>query len=284
MPRLRLAEPRGITRRPIPMVRAEMNIPPTPPFHRFVSDGVEIAYHDEGPRAGDPIVLVHGFGSNARVNWVQTGWMALLAGQGRRVIALDNRGHGESSKLYAVEDYDLPTRMAEDVRRLMDHLGIARADIMGYSMGAWIVAYLAIAHPERFRSAIFSGLAGSMLDGLPGQEAIARALEAETDEEVPSRNALTYRIFARRTRSDLKALAACMRGSRRPIPRERLEALAMPVLIAVGEKDDVAGAPEALAEVLPHAEVLIIAGRDHMAAVGDRVHKDGVTAFLARRP
>jgi pimeloyl-ACP methyl ester carboxylesterase len=261
-----------------------MQFPATPPLQEFTADGVTIAYHDVGPRDGEPIVLVHGFGSNARVNWVQTGWLDVLAGQGRRVVALDNRGHGQSSKFYASADYDLPTRMAEDVRRLMDHLGIERADVMGYSMGAWIAVYLAVAHPDRLRSLILSGLAGAIVHGLAGQEAIAAGLEADSDDDPAARQAATYRAFARRTKSDLKALAACMRGSRRPVPPSDLARLDLPVLIAVGDKDDVAGDPAEITPYLPHAEVLWIPGRDHMGAVGDKVHKAGVTAFLAKRP
>src|SRR6185312_10964609 len=97
----------------------------------FTNDGVELAYLDEG--RGDPIVLVHGFASTKEVNWVQTGWISALTGAGRRVIALDNRGHGASSKLYEPSAYH-SAAMADDVRALLDHLNLPRADVMGYSM------------------------------------------------------------------------------------------------------------------------------------------------------
>ncbi len=87
----------------------------------FNSDGVEIAYLDEG--TGDPVLLIHGFASNVATNWVDTGWVKSLTGAGYRVIAYDNRGHGHSEKLYRLEDYGAPI-MAEDARRLLDHLGI----------------------------------------------------------------------------------------------------------------------------------------------------------------
>src|SRR5664279_1068036 len=92
---------------------------------------VEIAFLDEGE--GEPIVLVHGFASNKQVNWVHPGWVATLTRAGRRVIALDNRGHGASSKLYDPASYHSAT-LAEDVRALLDHLAIRDADVMGYSM------------------------------------------------------------------------------------------------------------------------------------------------------
>src|ERR1700752_2538884 len=97
----------------------------------FSHDGVDIAFLDQGE--GEPIVLVHGFASNKEVNWVVPGWMATLTGAGRRAIALDNRGHGASSKLYDPALYRTGLR-ADDIRALLDPLGIARADVMGYSM------------------------------------------------------------------------------------------------------------------------------------------------------
>ena len=130
-----------------------------PVFHH---GSVELAYLDEGE--GEPIVLVHGFASSKEVNWVQPGWVATLKGAGRRVIALDNRGHGQSTKLYDPADYHT-TKMAEDVRALLDHLGIARADVMGYSMGARIAAFLALAHPDRVRSMVLGGLGMHLIDG-----------------------------------------------------------------------------------------------------------------------
>ncbi len=116
----------------------------------FRHDDVEIAFLDEGE--GEPIVLVHGFASNATVNWVQPGWVSFLKQAGRRVIALDNRGHGGSAKLYDPAAYH-SARMADDVAALLDHLALARADVMGYSMGARIAAFLALEHPARVRSA-----------------------------------------------------------------------------------------------------------------------------------
>src|SRR5262245_58522586 len=124
-------------------------------MQRFRHDGVEIAFLDEGK--GDPIVLVHGFASTAEVNWRYPGWIATLTAAGRRVIALDNRGHGASSKLYDAAAYHT-ARMAEDVRALLDHLDLARADVMGYSMGARLTALVAVASTGRFARAVVGGL------------------------------------------------------------------------------------------------------------------------------
>jgi pimeloyl-ACP methyl ester carboxylesterase len=247
----------------------------------FNSDGIRLAFLDEG--AGTPVLLIHGFASSVRHNWIEPGWVNLLTGHGIRVIAIDNRGHGESDKLYDRERYTAPL-MAEDARRLMDHLGVARADVMGYSMGARITAFLALAHPERVRSAIFGGLGGNMVRPMAGTGPIARALEATSIDEVQNATARTFRAFAERTGSDLKALAACIRGSREPITREMVAKLACPVLVATGTEDVIGGDAQELASLIPGAEALPIPRRDHMLAVGDKVYKEGVLAFLRRRP
>ena len=93
-----------------------------------------------------------------------------------------------------------------------------------------------------------------------------------------------FRAFAEQTKSDLRALAACMRGSRQPLERDALARMAVPVLVAAGTKDLIAGSPEELAALMPGAQVLAIPDRDHMLAVGDRVFKAGVLKFLAERP
>src|SRR5215475_4447285 len=148
---------------------------------KFSTGSVELAYLDEGD--GDPIVLVHGFASNKEVNWVHPGWVATLTRAGRRAIALDNRGHGASTKLYDPVLYHTDL-MADDIRALLDHLGLASADVMGYSMGARNTAFLALAHGERVRSAILGGLGIQLVKqgGLPGS--IAAALEASSVEDV----------------------------------------------------------------------------------------------------
>jgi pimeloyl-ACP methyl ester carboxylesterase len=247
----------------------------------FDSDGVTVAYIDEGQ--GEPIMLVHGFASNVATNWINPGWVSTLTGAGRRVIAYDNRGHGESEKLYDPTLYGAPT-MAEDARRLLDHLKIEGADVMGYSMGARIAAFLAMAHPERVRSVIFAGLGINMVRGMVGTGPIAKALEAPRIDDVANDTARSFRAFAEQTRSDLKALAACMRGPREKITVEQLTALTVPVLVAVGSEDVIAGSGAELARLIPGAQFLDIPRRDHMKAVGDVRFKQGVLDFLRRRP
>jgi pimeloyl-ACP methyl ester carboxylesterase len=248
---------------------------------KFQHGAVEIAFLDEGQ--GEPIVLVHGFASSKEVNWVRPGWTATLTGAGRRVIALDDRGHGESSKLYEAADYHT-TLMAEDVRALLDHLEIERADVMGYSMGARISAFLALKHPSRVRSLILGGLGIKLVDGAGLPDSIAEALEAPSLDDVTDPVGRMFRAFADQTKSDRRALAACIRGSRQRMSREEVAAITAPALVVVGGKDLVAGAPQPLASLFPNGQAVEIPNRDHMLAVGDKVFKAAAVEFLNARP
>ncbi len=246
----------------------------------FQNGAVEIDYLDEGE--GEPIVLVHGFASTKNVNWVYPTWVSELRKNGRRVIALDNRGHGDSGKLYDPESYHVGT-MAGDVSALMDHLGIERADIMGYSLGSRMAAWLARSQPQRLRSAILGGIGIGLIEGGGPGENVAEALEAPSLDDVTDPVGRTFRAFADQTRSDRRALAACLRGSRRLMTKEEAAGITVPVLIAVGTADEIAGSAQALGKIIPGAEVLDIPNRDHMRAVGDKAYKTGVLDFLSRR-
>ena len=248
-----------------------------PSFH---NGDVEIAYLDEGE--GEPIILVHGFASSKNVNWVYPTWVSELKKAGRRAIALDNRGHGESAKLYDAAQYEIAI-MAGDVIALLDHLAIARADVMGYSLGARMTAVMALAQPQRLRSAILGGIGIGMIEGGGPGETVAKALEAPSLDDVTDPVGRTFRAFADQTRSDRRALAACLRGTRDLMTRQEAARIEVPVLIAVGSTDDVAGSASALGAIIPGSEVLDIPNRDHMRAVGDKVYKTGVLDFLSRR-
>lgn len=251
----------------------------------FDSDGVRIAFVDVEPAegAGDPVLLIHGFGSNHRVNWVGPQWVKTLTKAGFRVVALDNRGHGESEKLYDPAQYHSAI-MAEDARRLLDHLGIERADVMGYSMGARITSFLALAHPERVRSVMLGGLGHHLVEGVGLPLHIADAMEAPSLDTLTDPTQRMFRAFADQTGSDRRALAACIRGSRQVLSREEVGRIAAPALISVGTRDEIAGSPHALAALMPNARALDLPNRDHHVAVGDMGHKRGVLAFLAERP
>ncbi|MGN6549504.1 MAG: alpha/beta fold hydrolase [Pararhizobium sp.] len=249
------------------------------PMKTFTSDGLDLAYFDEGDAAGPPVLLIHGFASTAHVNWVYPGWLKTLGDAGYRVVALDNRGHGASAKPHDPAAYT-PPLMAGDARRLLDHLGIERAHVMGYSMGARITAFLMISDLHRVRSAVFGGLGIGMVEGVGDWDPIAEALLAEDPATVTDPRGRMFRVFADQTKSDRVALAACIRTSRTEVTPAQLARFDVPVLIGVGTKDDIAGSPEALAALLPRARALDIPKRDHMLAVGDKVFKAAVLDFL----
>jgi len=252
----------------------------------FQSRGAEIAFIDLPPTGEDrdePIVLVHGFASNHVVNWGSTLWTQTLTRDGRRVVALDNRGHGQSQKFHDPAAYSL-IAMSFDVIDLMDHLGIAAADVMGYSMGARITSFLAVEHPGRLRSAILGGLGMRLLTSDANYLEIVAAMEAPSLADLSDPMQKIFRAFAEQTKSDLAALAACMRGTRELLSADEAAAIRVPVLVAAGTKDPLARDYRELAAFIPGAQVLEIPGRDHNLAVGDKAYKEGVLEFLRRRP
>ena len=252
----------------------------------FVSDGVTLAYRDiapEGLDLGEPILLIHGFASSHRINWVDPSWTATLAKAGRRVLLFDNRGHGTSEKPYDPDAYATP-RMAADAANLLAHLDVRRADVMGYSMGARIGAFLARERPNLVRALILGGLGIHLVEGFGLPLGIADAMEATSLAALTDPMQRMFRAFADNNHSDLKALAACIRGSRQSMTAREVAEIAAPTLVAVGTADAVAGDAHRLASLFPHGAALDIPGRDHNRAVGDRVYKEGVLEFLAVRP
>lgn len=254
-------------------------------MHSFTHDGFEIAYIDRQPEqgAGEPVLMIHGFSSSHHVNWVAPGWFKTLTEAGYHAIAFDNRGHGRSSKSYDEADYD-PQLMAQDAVALLDHLGIGRAHIFGYSMGARISAFLALAHPERVATLILGGLGYGVIDGVGDWDPIAEALLAPDPATIEHPRGRMFRSFADQTRSDRQALAACIATSRQLIAEEDMARIASPTLIGIGTRDDIAGSGQQLAAVMPDAEAFDIEGRDHMLSVGDRSWKAKVVEFLKDHP
>ena len=248
----------------------------------FLSDNVNIAYEVHGE--GEPVLLIHGFASNIRINWQSTGWIDLLAKAGRQVIAIDNRGHGNSDKPHDPVRYT-SAEMARDSSRLIDHLGHERVDVMGYSMGARLSAMLGIHHSEQVRSLVLGGLAGNMISGVIGAEEIVAALQAPSLDEARGVQGKAFRAFAEQTGSDLEALAACMASQRTLISEDELAQIKVPDpdrgrrrgrTCRLG-KHAGGGDP-----VLPRASFCL--GKDHMKAVGDKTYKLSVLDFLDRRP
>jgi pimeloyl-ACP methyl ester carboxylesterase len=235
-------------------------------MERFTSfDGVGIAYTvvGEGPDA----LLLHGFASDHRGNWVAPGVVDALVAAGRRVVALDARGHGESDKPHDPAAYENDA-MVRDAQGLLDHLGVERVDVVGYSMGALVAARLVPDEP-RARSCVLGGIGRREHRGNPltpeRRSSIADALEADDRRSAADASARAFRAFAERTGADRRALAAFQRA-RTPITRSRLADFRVPTLVIVGDGDTLAGSAQLLADRIPGAVAKTISGT-HLGAV-----------------
>jgi pimeloyl-ACP methyl ester carboxylesterase len=240
----------------------------------FLSNGVKIHYIEQGQ--GEPVLLIHGFSASAMANWVLPGVFGNLA-KHYHVIALDNRGHGGSGKPHEIEKYG--PEMVEDAIRLLDHLKIEKAHIVGYSMGGFITEKLVVTHPERVICAVVGGAGWSRAeDDHSVIEAVAKSLEAgngiaplmkaltppgrpvPTDEQVKLRNQM---IMAN---NDPKALAACMRGMLNlETTKQQLENNKVPVLAIIGEKDPLKVGVDNMTGVLANLKVVVVPNGDHMS-------------------
>jgi len=257
----------------------------------FDSAGVKIRYTIQGE--GEPILLIHGFTASIETNWGLPGIINALAGD-FQVIAMDARGHGKSDKPHDPAAYGF--QMAEDAVRLLDHLGIQKAHVAGYSMGGGITLQMLVTYPDRFRSAILGGSGWR----LPGEDftqmmtALAESLEQgkgigpliialnpvgqppPTEEAIAAANARLMAI------NDPLALAAVIRGgvANRQIAEDRLRANRVPTLAVVGEIDPVKAGVDAMVGVMENLEVKVLPGKDHLTAVADPELAQSMRGFL----
>ena len=242
----------------------------------FDSNGVRIHYEVNGPERGTPIVLVHGFASDYRLNWVGTRWQETLIDAGFMVIGLDCRGHGQSDKPHDEASYAVEL-MAQDVIGLLDHLEVESAAYLGYSMGSRIGLEVVVDFPARITRAGLGGIGAAGAIDRAAEIAHAFRIGAPTNDPVAQ---TFYRFASARPTNDLIALAACISGLRPENNPEKLARIQTPILIVVGVRDDIArGAPE-LIELIPSARLVTIAGRDHMSAVVAREFKQAALEFL----
>jgi len=241
----------------------------------FERDGVRLHYELHGPEDGRPIVLVHGFASHYRLNWVGTRWQETLTQAGFRIIGLDCRGHGSSDKPHDPAAYSVQI-MAADVRGLLDELELRTADYLGFSMGARIGLQAVLDFPERWRKAVLAGLGTHGAIDQAASIALAfRGCKPDTDV------AESFFKFASGHRgNDLEALAACIEGPAPPLDRARLAAIKTPILVVVGDRDELVSGAEELVEEIPASRLVWIPGRDHLGTVPAREFKDAALAFL----
>jgi pimeloyl-ACP methyl ester carboxylesterase len=246
------------------------------------TDGLRIAYERMGE--GPPVVLVHGFGSSKEQNWKSTGWYGALGEAGFSVLAMDNRGHGESDKPHDPLFYH-HDRMAEDVATVMDAAGIEAAPYVGYSMGGLIGLRFLTHFPGRVTRLALGGVGETYLKGPrvsdpERRDAIADALLTEDKDSITDPRARMFRDFSEQAGKDRLALAACMRAMSPPLPVAILQSLRKPILVVDGDQDFIAGPSGPLAAIFPHGSAAIVPGRDHMSAVGARPTRQAVVDFL----
>jgi len=223
----------------------------------FDSKGVKIHYVVEGK--GEPVVLIHGLTSSAAMNWELPGTLRLLSSK-YQVIAFDCRGHGQSGKPTAEDQYGV--EMVEDVTRLLDHLKIERAHIVGYSMGGMIAMKFVVLHPERVKSGVLGGMgwlkSGSVLEKfwekLPGRE-----------EGHPP--------------------AACVHGlSQLGVTEEELRAVKAPMSMIVGDRDPCRKLyVEPLQKVRSDWPLATVEGAGHLTCVAKEAFRDAVKDALDGR-
>lgn len=241
----------------------------------FDSDGIRLHYELSGPEAGTTVVLVHGFASDYRLNWVGTRWQETLTEAGYRVVGLECRGHDSSDKPHDPAAYALEV-MAADVRRLLDDLDVPVAHYVGYSMGARIGVQAMLDFSKRLGRVVLGGIGwGGAFHEAPE---IARMLRGEPSSSLVAK---TFYDFARsRPSNDLEALAACILGPQPDPDPGRLAAIANHVLVVVGDQDDVAVEVDRLVESIPTARLVTIAGRNHMSTVPAKEFKQAALEFL----
>jgi pimeloyl-ACP methyl ester carboxylesterase len=246
-------------------------------------NGVSLAYDDIPPAgpAQRTILLLHGFASNRAEGWKRTGWYAALERRGFRTVALDQRGHGESVRSHDPADYGR-LQLAADALGLLDHLGVGRVDVLGYSMGTRTALQMAIDAPDRISNLLLGGVGGKLFD--PPREgaldAMAKAMAAEDPATIDNDMLKSFRQFADEQGEDRQALAAFSAGPSPPLDRDALAHLPMPVLVMAGQRDDLAGDPETLARVFPLGKGVSLPGVDHFSAIPHASLKATVFDFI----
>jgi pimeloyl-ACP methyl ester carboxylesterase len=250
----------------------------------FPSGALALAYDDIPPHAPPvgAVLLVHGFASNRAENWRRLGWYSAFERAGYRLIALDLRGHGESDKPYDPAAYGR-AQMAGDVIALIDHLGLRRVTLMGYSLGAHLALAAALAAPHRLDHLILGGIGGRMLSSDPAPApamTLAQAFLCANPDDITEPVQKGFRLFAQAQGEDRLALAACAQGLGAPADRGALANLHVPTLVVAGARDDLAGDPEILADAIPDATAVTLPACDHFSAIPHALFKAAVFDFL----
>lgn len=236
---------------------------------------------------GHPLVLVHGWGASATRNWVELGWVEALAPL-RRLVLMDSRGHGRSERPRAQEAYGYAA-MGDDVLQVMDELGIPRADLLGYSMGAFIGVSLLGHHRERFSSMVLGGIGDETAESASLCLRIAEWLRADDERDITDPLGQAYRRYVDsdpendREALAISALQMWPEGYPLELGGEGLAAVDIPVLVVDGADDHpYVDSVDRLVNAIQGAELLTIPGADHHTVPGDPRFKRAVIEFLGR--
>jgi pimeloyl-ACP methyl ester carboxylesterase len=231
------------------------------------------------------VVLVHGFATNRAENWRRLGWYGAFERKGYRIVAHDARGHGESDKPHDPGAYGQGV-LVDDILRLMDHAGLGRVDLMGYSMGARLALQVALQHPDRVGNLIVGGIGGRMLKAPENQPAptmtMAEAMRTEDPETITDKTLKGFRLFAEQQGEDRLALAAFTeaRGGSMALSADDLALMRPPTLVVAGSRDEMAGDPQELADAIAGAKSVTLPACDHFSAIPHALFKAAVFDFL----
>lgn len=242
-------------------------------------DGVRLALHELGDPHGSPVLMVHGFSSSARRNWLDAGWDRAFADAGLRGVALDLRGHGESDR--PPHGYDV-ARFIDDVDAVLEATGLGatgleRPGYLGYSMGARLGWRYAAAHPTAFSALVLGGLpAGDPFRGLDADAARAAIARGEPADGAAG---FVVQLATALPENDTDALVALAEEVAHT-PFEASETLTTPTLLMTGDRDVHASDTETLLPRLADGRFEPIPGRNHINAITSRAFKQHATAFL----
>lgn len=250
------------------------------PKRVYAADGTRLATYTWGDFDAQTVVLVHGFASNARDNWVLTGWARKLSRAGYRVLAIDQRGHGLSDKPHEPAAYAIPA-LAGDIETVMDQYLVEDAFYIGYSLGARVGWEVVRDSPQRITRAVLGGVP----DGIPLERLDIEEVRRYIEDGEPVQDSATLSYIALTERvpgNDLRSLLALAEGMRltRTVDPDPANAPTQPILFATGANDSVIEGSRALADAAPNGRFFEIPDRHHFNAPGSRAFKDAALEFL----
>ncbi len=251
------------------------------PQYVIVGDGVSLATYSWGDHDAPTVVIVHGFASNTRDNWVLTGWIRMLERAGYRVLGIDQRGHGLSDKPHDADGYTVHT-LASDIEQVLDTFLLDEALYVGYSLGARVGWQVARDLGDRIPRAVLGGVP----DGTPLARLDIDQVRQYIADGTPVTDPATQsyiRLTERVPGNDLNALLALALGMRasHSIDPEPSTAPLQPILFATGAEDAVIEGSRTLASAAPQGTFFEIPGRHHFNAPGSRAFREAALAFLA---